>query len=406
MTIRNSIKGMGVLLALLFIMAVFFGCAAPASENAGEPTPEAVAPATPKPMIIRSVSSTLVGFVIPDDGSMAQYTVMHGFLKTAENLGYPAKVYRAAYGSKAAEAVEQAKTDGCAGLLIWNPEEKNTNAITRAKELGIPVVLPYYGTDNAAAQASVVTDSIGYTEEVARGVAERMVERECKAGKILVYGKSPMACYQAFVTAIQTYYPQYNVDYFTRTAMTADAAIAELAEHILWNRDVKGLFCTDEDGAAIAVAARVQAQREYKKNGAPELATPNPRATPTPKASPTPTPAPGTTPAPATQGQTAVPGATPVPAGLIKSITISVAGVGLTSENIALMEENDIYAFVEEPYYEAGAQALMLLDRILNGETVPAKTKLNMPIVRMDTLDKYRLIYEQVQDWFSLTQPA
>ncbi|MDD3919897.1 MAG: hypothetical protein PHO41_01780 [Eubacteriales bacterium] len=391
MTFRNGKKTLVWLLLVFCIMAAVFGCAAPVGEQAVQETPEAEPVQTPMPIVDRSVSSTLVGFVIPDDGSMAQYTVMHGFLKTAENLGYPAKIYRAAFGAKAEEAVQQAKTDGCAGLLIWNPEDKNTAAITRAKELGLPTVLPYYGTQNEAANASVVTDLIGYTEEVARGVAERMVERECKAGKILVYGKQPTACYQAFVTAINSYYPQYHVDYFVRTAVLPEAAVDELANHILWNRDIKGLFCTDEDGAAIAVKARVKAQREYKANGAPELATPNPKATPTP--------------APATPIN-AVPGATPVPAGLIKSITISVAGVGISDENIALMEENDIYAFVEEPYYEAGAQALMLLDRILNGETVPETTKLNMPIVRMDTLDKYRLIYQQVQDWFSLTPPA
>lgn len=396
MMFRKKLKRMCLLLSLLLLSAAVCSCAAPAAQEQEPQQTQSPAQATPKPPVIRSVSSTLVGFIIPDDGSMEQYTVMHGFLKTAETLGYPAKLYRAAYGAKAEQAVEQAKADGCAGLLIWNPNEKNTAAIDRADALGMPVVLPYYGTNTAAADASVITDLTGYTEEVARGVAERMVERECRAGKILVYGTAPQACYDGFVAAIQTYYPQYNVGYFVRTALSREAAVDELALHILWNRDIKGLFCTDADGADIAVAARVKAQRDFKANGAPESATPNPKA----KA----TPAPSPTPQPATPVSPLLPAATPVPEGLIKSITISVAGYGLNKECIALMEENDIYAFVAEPYYEAGAQALMLLDRIMNGEAVPQKTKLNMPIVRMDTLDKYRLIYQQVQEWFSLQE--
>ena len=78
--------------------------------------------------------------------------------------------------------------------------------------------------------------------------------------------------------------------------------------------------------------------------------------------------------------------------------------MGINDDNIALMKENDIYAFVAEPYYEASAQSLMVLDRILNGESVPQVTKVNMPIVRQDTLDKYELIYRQVQEWFDLVE--
>ena len=36
----------------------------------------------------------LMGMIIQDDGSMSGYMMMHGFLHTVENLGYPAKLYR------------------------------------------------------------------------------------------------------------------------------------------------------------------------------------------------------------------------------------------------------------------------------------------------------------------------
>jgi hypothetical protein len=37
------------------------------------------------------------------------------------------------------------------------------------------------------------------------------------------------------------------------------------------------------------------------------------------------------------------------------------------------MRTEDIYAFVLEPSYEASAQSLMMLDRILRGESVPRR---------------------------------
>ena len=389
-----------VLAALVCVLACLCACTAPAAI--AEPTQTPVPTATPDAAV--RLSTTMVGFIAPQGEDIALCTALHGFLRTAENLGYPAKVYRAAMGADAAHAVEAAHQEGCAGLLIWNPAGQNDPAIEQANSLRIPVVVPYFSASGAGVTANVATDIGGYSEEVARGIAERMVERECKAGKILVYGTNPQEACAAFRTAIDQYYPQYNVGYFVRTAFSQQGAIDELAEHILWNRDIKGLFCTDEDGALIAVRAREQAQREFKANGAPEKAG---VATSDDAASEMPSPAPEGSPRPSAMPQptaSVMPGATPVPEGLIKSITISVAGMGINDDNIALMKENDIYAFVAEPYYEASAQSLMVLDRILNGESVPQVTKVNMPIVRQDTLDKYELIYRQVQEWFDLVE--
>jgi len=61
---------------------------------------------------------------------------------------------------------------------------------------------------------------------------------------------------------------------------------------------------------------------------------------------------------------------------------------------------------VVEPYYEAAAQSTMLLDQVLHGESVPHSSVLNMPIARQDTLDKYKLIYQQVQAWFGMDDAA
>lgn len=385
--------------ASLCCVIFLFGCTAPAAvEETPAPTNSEEAA---KPVVKVNVSNTLIGFIVPDSEELSLYTSKHGFLRTAENLGYPAKLYTAGMGQESVQAVEQAAADGCKGLLIWSPGNANADALKKAAELNLYAVVPYHSAEGEGVSSNVVADVLGYTEEVALGVAERMVERECKAGKILVYGKNPSSAFEGFEQAIATYYPQYNVGYFTRTAQDEQAAIDELATHILWNRDIKGMFCLDVDGASIARRATEQASSIFKRDGAPEKAG---EQTGTQQS---PAPTPQTSPiqsAPTASGLG--PSATPVPEGLIKSIVISIAGYGISDENIALMQKNDIYAFVLEPYYEASAQSVMLLDRLLSGQSVPASVKLNMPIVRMASLDKYRLLYEQVQDWFGLTAPA
>lgn len=387
--------------AALVFMMLFWGCAAP---SAIEETPAPTAAEAAGTVAGRrfNVSSTLLGFVVPASESYALSSAKHGFLRTAENLGYPSKLYVAAPGQESVAAVERAIGDGCKALLIWDENNTNAEALKKAREQGVYTVVPYYRASGENSSSNVVADVMGYTEEVAMGVAERMVERECKAGKILVYGKDPMSAYEGFTAAIAAYYPQYNVAYFTRTAQDKQAAIDELSEHILWNRDIKGMFCTDTDGASIARRATVQAESVFKRDGAPEV-TPKPEITPKKEASVNPSPQASASPTPSASVHG--PSATPIPEGLKKSILISIAGYGISDENIELLQKNDIYAFVLEPYYEASAQSVMLLDRLLSGQSVPAEMKLNMPIVRMASLEKYRLLYEQVHKWFLLNTP-
>ena len=386
----KAVRGLACMIACITSLLFLAGCAKTAvQETAATPTATVYQPQVQTNAI--DVSNTLIGFIIPQSDDIAICTAMHGFLRTAENLGYPAKLYRADTGAQSVAAVEQAAAEGCKGLLIWDPNGVNAKATERAAALTLPVVVPYHSVSDTGVTANVVADLMGYTEEIALGLAERMVERECKAGKILVYGRDPQAAYEMFKESIASYYPQYNVGYFIRTAADDQAAIDELSEYILWNRDIKGLFCVDSDGAKIAVSARSKAQSTFKKEGAPEASTSS-----KPLVTPAATPSLGTP-------TTASPAATPVPSGLIKSITISVAGYGISDETIALVRSEDVYAFVLEPYYEASAQSLMLLDRIISGESVPAVTRVNMPIVRKATIDKYAFIYDQVQSWFALT---
>ncbi|HMM30311.1 MAG TPA: hypothetical protein PKB13_00900 [Clostridia bacterium] len=362
----------------VLLLLVHTGCAQKETTSTPVETTAAMsAEPSPSPILENSVPH-LIGFIIAGDGAIGTYMAMYGFLHTAEILGYPAKLYRATGIENAKKAVSEAVADGCKGLLVFDPSGINDEAVRLAVQSGLHVVVPYHTCSVEGIDANIVADTSEYVEEVARGLSVRMIERSLKSGRILVYGSNTAAIYEEFVQDIAAYYPQFGVAAFDRTAQSEQGAIDELAQFLLYNRDIKGMYVADSDLASIAVSARSKARSLLKANGTP---------------SPTPVPslAPGTTAAP-----------TPNPS-LLSDIIITVFASGLSDENYALFNGSDIYGLCIEPYYETAAQATMTLDKLINGDTVPSVSRVNRPIAYADTIDKYLAIQKQVKELFGLS---
>lgn len=379
-----------LLICCLAALICFAGCSKKAAEADDVQVTPSLEPAVDDGIF--NTSQHLMGFIVEDKGDVSTCLLMHGFLRTAENLGYPALLIRIDSRYDAAQVAKQAYDAGCEGVLIADDGGKYSDIVSACAGLGMHVVVPFYQSASAGVSANVVADRTEYLEEVARGIGERMVERSLKAGRILVYGWDTAHCLDVFTDTIQSDYPQYSVVAFNRTSADPQGAKDELAAFLLNNRDIKGLYCIDPDGSVLAIKAREKAQKDFKN------------ATPTPSVKHTPTPKPTSTPDLYTPGAgTPAPTPTPVPESLLKTITITAFGTGISDENLALFEDNDIYALVVEPYYEAAAQSTMLLDNLLRGQTVAATSKINRPIVRIDTVDKHKVIYDQAKEWFGLS---
>lgn len=361
---------------MLVLTLLLCGCGREEPQQALSPA-ESAAPESPSEFH-GDGGIRLMGMIIQDDGSMRGYMMMHGFLHTAENLGYPAKLYRVK--GDASAMVQTAVEDGCVGLLIPG---SYTEAVRRAHDAGLYVVCPYEAYNGDEADVNVVADSFEYIEELARGIAERMTERGLKSGRILVYGSDTDSCFSAFDAAVKEYYPQFETVRFNRTPGSGDdAAIDELSDFILNNRDIKGLYACDEASVPVAVKARSKAIAAFKELGAAEDDNK--------KAAPESTPAPADSAAP-----------TPNPA-LLKQISITAFGCGLSDENLGLFNDNDIYGLCIEPYYDAAATAAMMLDRLIQGEDTAKRVTVNRPIAYGDTIDKYRAIYNEVKELFEV----
>lgn len=372
-------------IAFLLVIALAIssiGCAA-SRENAEELQQTAMPLETPDQLGQSTQNAAdkgfdLIGLVIHDDGSERACMTMYGFLHTAENLSYASKIYRADPSAAGMlSAVEDAIAEDVDALLVFDPSNQSNEAIARAIARGIKVVVPYYACSTEGISSNIVADDSEYYDELARGLAERMTERSLKSGRILIYGADTSECYAAFSASIAAAYPQFRVEAFNRTAADEQGAIDELAEFLLYNRDVKGMYVVDSAAGSIAIQARAQAQRIFREEGTP---SPTPEPSLAPNATPVPTPNPG----------------------LLTQITITVFCNGLSGSNYDLFNDNDIYALCIEPYYEAAAEATMVLDKLLHGDAVQAVSRVNRPIVYNETADKYKAIFEQMQALFNL----
>ena len=367
---------------MVLCASLLFGCSAEKQTALAGETPTVSEEKTDIETAPVKQKPKLIGYIIEDDSASNTALSMHGFLHMAENLGYPAKLYRAKMGQEAEAAVDLAISEQCAGLLIQNHDGKNDKAVKKALDAGIKVIVPYDRCSFEGISANVIADDNEYIEEIAHGLSARMTERKLKSGRILLYYASPCeALAKTFREVMQAVYPQYQVAEFARTTGDEAGAVAELSDFILFNRDIKGVYVVDDDLAAIAVKARNDAQNRFRKDGAP---SPSPTAEPE-----------------------LLPGQTPAPTiapGLLSQISITIYAAGLNEENYALFSDNDIYALCIEPYYEVAAQATMMLDKTLSGEIISQESRVNRPIVNADTIDKYTLIYRQARELFGLQE--
>ncbi len=367
---------LSALLALIMLLCA--GCGGRVEQTAELESGEPLATQTDADAAAASQDNgiDLIGFIIDDDGSVQAYMSMYGFLRTAQTLGYPAKLYRAKTGQPAADAVQQAVQDGCKGILVSDPDGANDTAVQLAVSSGLKVVVPYHECSVSGIDSNVVADTGEYVEELCRGLSARLTERSLKSGRILVYGWNTAQSYPQFAAILAEYYPQYTAVAFDRTAVDDEAAIDELAQFILYNRDIKGMYVVDSDLALISVRARKRAQITFNNDGAP---------------SPTPTPDNLATDTTVTPNQ-----------NLLKTISITIFASGLSDENYELFNDSDIYALCIEPYYEACTQATMYLDKLLNGDEIAAVTRINRPIAYADTIEKYAAIFTQAKKMFGL----
>lgn len=379
------------LLAWILTLTLLCGCAAPAAKTpAASPDDAAESPALPEAALSteeepasdvqpqaltaqeeeEAQTNPVLGFLIPDDESLQIRCAMHGFLRTAENLNAPARLYAIKAGEDASAAAQQALSDGCDGVLVWADSPELKQAAKTLSDAGVPVVVPYTAATVAetGARSILAPDPADFCAEALRILCEETISRGNESGVIAIV-REPGAhqdIFDAFSAAALETYPQFTL---SDQPLSGDAAAdketarAFIKEHA----DIAGIISLSPGGATAWYDGELLAEAELKK----EIT------------------------------------ATPAPVNGVKQKdprkrTPVIMGLDYTEENIALVQEGKIYALIARPFYTAAAQAAMALDSLLHGAAVQQTTRVNAPVIRKKDVDKYAGIVSEVKEWFGM----
>lgn len=302
-------------------------------------------------------AQTQVGIVMMDDGSLLRRCALHGFLRTAENLGYPAKLYTADSTAAAAARITEAVNDGCKGLLIWAEDSNMEGAVRQAVSAGITVVTPYYETDSIEGVGSnLAPEPADFCAEAARIMCEQAQSRGVETGVIALVREAGahQDIVDAFTAAVAANYPQYTVSDIALSSTeeeSTEAARAFVKEHA----DIAGIWGLSPTSATAWYNGEIAAEKELKAEKAENA----------------------------------------------KRVPV-IMGLDYTKENLNLVTSGKIYALIARPFYNSTAQSMMMLDSILHGNEVQEHIRLNAPVIRNKDSSKYSSIVSEVESWFGM----
>lgn len=441
---RKTARALAVLLCVLLC-----GCTAGepsvSAAPAATPTPAPSAPPTPTPQATPAAfdpAGYLLGFVV-DTGSFEGKIAGHAFLRNAETAGYPAKLY-------ATNAVEDAISDGCAGVMVCQgvPETE----LKKLKDAGCMVVAwegeaaangandPANGDANAAndpANVRLYTDAADFSTEAARALGEELVRRGLRGGVLIVADETQSQAAGVFAEKFAAAYPQFP--------SRIQSAPLSQEERVTMISGIAGIYCLNTEAAASWAVARSAAVRALTDGAPDDEAAPSPspdaedefistadgdEPTPSPDGEPAPspdgepapspgdsepTPTPGDEPAPSPDDEpTPSPDGdpTPTPDAPAPSATLTptlspqaaarsivIIATDYTQDNLGLLERGTIFAIAARPHFDAAAQGMFLLDRLLRGIQVTNRLRLNVPLIKKANIAKYQSIVGEALEW-------
>lgn len=241
------------------------------------------------------------------------------------------------------EVIARPDTKGVAmwagGLPVFKP------IIEKAKEKGIPVVLPHFPlpegsfADNAV---QIAADTTKYPDPVAKAMCDELKAQGLTAGSIGVTQNNHNATEdmvaQVFAEAMKSYCPEFTVLDVQLEGPEPTQAIAVAVSLIQANPDIVAGFSTTGGGPTTWAGA----QKETGKK-------------------------------------------------------LVAVGMDYTRVNLDLVKSGEIFGVVAQPLYDECKGAAELLQKMVNGEEVPYWTILEAPLVTAANMDEYYALLDRLE---------
>ena len=326
-----------------------------------------------------------IGLLIDESDGVLSKAAEHGFLRTAENLGYPAQVYAAASNQEAAALVDQAVADGCTGLLLWVNSDAMQAALAKARAAGVATVAAYYAVEEGSADANLVVDPSDYAPEAARILCETIEARGAATGTIFVTGAENHSTLLAyFQEKVEADYPQYQV-----SSYEGQNDQNSVNAFVLAHPEMVGVLALEPGSGLVWNEACNQVQAAIMASYATPAPSPQPQEEDGAEdgAEETPTPAPTPIPTPSEEARRYA----------------NILLLDYTEQNLQLVRRGVVTGLIGRPFYDSTAQSMAALDRLLRGLPTQTDVVLKTPILRKKDIAKYEGIMEEVQEWFLVT---
>lgn len=323
------------------------------------------------PIADLNTSQHLVGMIIRDPfADFYSESAVHGFLQTAENLGYPAKVYSLAEGMDAEEAVQAVIDDGGDGVILWAEDEEMMQATKMVHEAGLFVMVPYYPVDDSLADfvdSNLAPNAEENGFDIARILCEEMLRRGKKEGVIAVIGEETSQDWiDSFQKTVEENYPAFTIDFHT-----GKESQKEIDAYIKKHEDLAGVLALQEGSAKQWKEECVRVQEALQPATTSDAGT-----------------ASNATKSQAEETTT------------YKRMPVIIA-LNVNKENISLVEEERIYAVIVRPFYDSAAQAMAMMDRSLRMIPTQKNVSINVPVVRKNGIEKYNVLRKSIDTWFA-----
>ncbi len=302
-----------------------------------------------------SLTTTAANTVVYQNSSM-----LHAF----DTLGTDIEIYQTPPNSDWGAPSGISCTDNTgAGVMV--SENVAKTEIPKLVAAGCKVVAQ---GDAPGADISLYTDAADYSAEAARAMGEELIARNLRGG-VLVMAQAADQAAEAFADSFSERYPQYSVH-----VQAVPLSEAERAEMI---PELAGVYCMIPDAASTWVTTKDAVAKELTPSPTPRTSTPRPSPTPE-GAEPTPV---------------------PTLAPHVAAGNIVIIATDYTAQNLELLADDDIFAIAARPYFDAAAQGMLLLDRLLRGVQAAEKLRLNVPIIKKANIAKYQSIVDEALAW-------
>jgi len=384
-------------LAILLVLALLVtGCTGRPADAPVDQTPEPTAERTVMVLApeqrYRSIEYK-IGLIMTAPNDLLHRVAQHGFLRTAENLEYRAKLYLGSDSSEADALVDQAIADGCVGLLVWANDAKLIAAAEKAKQAKIKTVIPFFNMGDADVDANLAADPADYAEEAVYIMVTTAQSRGRINGAVIIIGAQDAPDVAAALqNAVREQYPQYAVEVYQGYPPTDGMSTQEeLADAFITQReDIAGIFCLAPGSGNIFADTCAAVEKRLKP-----AATPTPKSTPTPKK----TTAPSLSPSPS-EMPAETPAVPEIPS--YKRNDCVIITLDCMQDNLNLVADGKITACIVRPFYDSTAQSTVVLDRLLRGIPTQTTVRLNAPVIRKSSVEKYQHIVREAADWFGV----